>query len=438
MKKLKIAVIGSGISGLSAAWLLAKRHDVTLFEAEARLGGHSNTVDCRSGASTVAIDTGFIVYNCATYPNLTALFDYLEVPTAAAQMSFGVSLDEGRYEYAGGSLPQLLGNFGNLADFGHWRMLRDIARFFRTAANSMNIDEQTTLGEFAAAQGYSREFLDRHLLPMAGAIWSAEPQRMLDFSARQFISFFHNHDLLKFTGRAQWRTVVGGAREYVSRLAADSPLQVRSGNAVRVVTRLPGAVMIGGEAFDHIVIATHADQALRLLGDATKDEARILSAFRYSRNRAVLHRDASLMPRRRRLWSSWNHVSSASVSSRTVTYWMNALQPLNTDTDFFVSLNPHQEPDLVEREFNYEHPILTSETAPMQRRLWDLQGQRRTWFCGAYFGAGFHEDGLQAGLAVAEQLGGVLRPWVVADPSGRIHAGAPVKTDRSAQLEAAA
>jgi hypothetical protein len=443
LARLNIAVVGSGISGLSAAWLLSRSHDVTLYEAEDRLGGHSNTVDCGVGGVPVAVDTGFIVYNEATYPNLTALFDLLGVPTADASMGFSVSLAGGRSEYSGNSALKMLGNARNLADLDHWRMLRDLVRFFRSAGSrAKSLGDRVTLGQFAAAEGYSQAFVERHLLPMAGAIWSSAPRQMLDYPARPFLTFFDNHGLLKFVDRPQWRTVVGGSRAYVAKLVADSSAKILPGSAVKSISRAPGRITVctatgARRDFDHVVIATHADQALGMLTEPTAGERRCLAPFTYARNRAVLHRDETLMPRRRRLWSSWNYLSvkNGTESGCTVTYWMNSLQPLGTPTNFFVTLNPQSEPaaGTIEREFQYEHPIFTPETARMQRELWSLQGQRNTWFCGAYFGAGFHEDGLQAGLAVGEQLGGVKRPWRLADPSSRIHVGPPATASLPAE-----
>jgi uncharacterized protein len=447
LNSLKIAVIGSGISGLSAAWLLSQRHDVTLIEAERRIGGHSNTIDCMTSDGPVAVDTGFIVYNTATYPNLMALFDYLNVPTSPSLMGFGVSLHAGAYEYAGDNLVQMLGNVTNLAAPGHWRMLWDIVRFFRTAAEqSQHLDEGVTLGQFLNAQGYSQAFMERHLLPMAGAIWSSSPHQMLNYPALSFLRFLGNHGLLKYSNRPQWRTVAGGSREYVERLVGDSRFRLLTSHQVHSIERLAAGVVVHShngfkERFDHVVISTHADQALAMLSEPKQDESLCLSAFHYARNRAVLHRDSTLMPRRRRLWSSWNYIAekSAHGQSSTVTYWMNALQPLSTTTDIFVTLNPQRDPaaELIEREFSYEHPIFTAETSRMQRRLWSLQGQHRTWFCGAHFGAGFHEDGLQSGLAVAEQLGGMPRPWDVPNQSGRIHVAPYRSTPEPSQLEAA-
>ena len=430
MQALKIAVIGSGISGLSAAWLLSQRHDVTLIEADARIGGHSHTVECSVEDGAVAVDTGFIVYNDMTYPNLSALFDYLSVPTAKSNMGFGVSLHGGDYEYSGEGVFQLLGHARNVANLSHWRMIAGLTRFFRTAGQlAEQMGEEVSLAEFLRTQNYSSDFVNLHLLPVAAAIWSSEPEQMLDYPARAFLRFFENHGLLNFVNRPQWRTVEGGSREYVKRLLEDGRMRVLKNVAVREIDRTGVGVRVYGnngfdECFDSVVIATHADAALAMLAAPSAAEFDLLATFKYSRNTATLHRDESFMPKRKRLWSSWNYVSEGDVKSNqaSVTYWMNALQPLQTKTNLFVSINARSAPadGLIEREIHYTHPIFTTQTRRAQQHLWALQGQNKTWFCGAHFGAGFHEDGLQAGLAVAEQLGGGLRPWTVTKQSERI------------------
>ena len=436
MKTRHIAVVGSGISGLSAAWLLSHTHRVTLIEADARPGGHSNTVDCEVDGVDVAVDTGFIVYNPPAYPNLTALFRHLEVPTAPSNMSFSVSMGKGAYEYAGSGLAQVIGQAGNLLSLGHWRMIRDIPRFFKTTlAKLPSLSEELTIAQFLKAEGYSDFFLERHLLPMAGAIWSAAPGDMRDYPAKAFLQFFNNHGLLKITNRPLWRTVKGGSREYVSRLIRSGTFETRLRTPVAAIRRHADGVTIravNGEeqGYDDVVIAAHADQALSMLADASGEERRLLSSFRYSRNRAILHRDPGLMPRRRRLWSSWNYLSELppySATTSAVTYWMNKLQPLPVEAPLFVSLNPLDEPRMekVLAEFDYAHPIFDPAAMAAQKELWKIQGTRRTWFCGAYWGSGFHEDGIQAGLAAAEALGGVRRPWSVEDESGRIHLEPP-------------
>ncbi len=434
MPPLSIAVVGSGISGLSAAWLLSKSHRVTLFESGETLGGHSRTIDCEEAGKLVPVDMGFIVYNEATYPNLTALFAHLGVPTAASDMGFSVSIGGGTSEYAGRDLRSMFGSLTNLVDLNHWRMLRDILRFFRQAErDGRKLDEQTSIATFLGQSGYSRAFIERHLLPMAAAIWSSPPGQMQHYPAKAFLRFFANHGLLQYSGRPVWRTVHGGSREYVKRLVEDGQFRSQVDTRVTRIDRHATGVSLWNDGkvlgiYDHVVIASHADQALAMLDEPSAGEYSLLSQFKYADNEAVLHRDPRLMPRAKRLWSSWNYLAAQGGAPQGVTYWMNALQPLATATNYFVSLNPGIEPDprLVGRRITFRHPVFNGSTHQAQQDLWALQGQRRTWFCAAYFGAGFHEDGLQAGLAVAEQLGGVSRPWQVANESGRVAVRAPL------------
>lgn len=433
---LRIAVIGSGISGLSCAWLLNQRHDVVLYERADRLGGHTHTVTANAATGPVAVDTGFIVFNEATYPNLIALFDHLGVASRATDMSFSVSLEEGGFEYAA---PALFAQRRNVLRPRFWSMLSEVLRFYREAPAALAAldDPNLSLGAFLQRGRFSAAFRDDHLLPMAAAIWSSPAEALLDYPAASFLRFCDNHGLLKLAGRPAWRSVIDGSRTYVDRIAGALGSGVRLGRDVVEVRRTADGVMVGErngrrERFDQVVIATHADQALAMLDDPTEAERRTLGAFRYSRNLAVLHTDPALMPKRRRAWASWNYIGSE--KGLCVSYWMNKLQGL-PGQDLFVTLNPPQppRPDALLRSEVYEHPVFDAAALRAQASLWDLQGQGGVWFCGAHFGSGFHEDGLQSGLAVAEQLGGVRRPWTVADESGRIQIG-----DRDRRMETAA
>ncbi len=445
--RLDIAVVGSGISGLAAAWLLGRRHDVTLYERAERLGGHSNTVLAALDGRHVPVDTGFIVFNRAAYPNLAALFEHLGVPTRASDMSFAASLDGGRLEYAGGGLIGLFGQPGNLLRPRFWSMLADIVRFYRIAAeDAATLPQNVSLGDYLDRRGFGAALRDDHLLPMASAVWSATPSQMLAYPAAAFIRFHDNHGLLRLHGRPAWETVIGGSMTYVRKLAAPLAGRIRLDTGVRAIRRMPGGVLVEDDKgdvrrFDHVVMAGHADQMLEALADPSERERELLGAFRYSRNLAVLHTDASFMPRRRAVWSAWNYAGPRGFGgpeSPTVTYWMNRLQNLDTDRPVFVTLNPPHAPrsgSILHTEV-YHHPLFDAGALAAQRRLWSLQGVGNTWFCGAYFGAGFHEDGLQAGLAVAEQLGGVRRPWTVANESGRIFLAAAAEAPGGTEVAA--
>ena len=408
-----IAVVGSGISGLSAAWLLSRRHRVTLFESMTRAGGHSNTVEIAG----VPVDTGFTVFNEATCPNLTALLSHLEVQTKPSNMSFAVSLNHGAMEYAGTGLKGLFAQPRNLLRPRFWSMLADLRRFhWQAPAFASLLSPHLTLSQFLDANGYGTAFQSDHLLPLAAAIWSASAADPSSLSALHFLRFCDNHGLLKISGRP--RTVVGGSRQYIAKLLAPVA-STQLGRRVAAIRRLADRVVIRDHAgdeqsFDHVVLACHADQALALLDAPTEAEVRLLGVFSYIRNRAVLHGDGRMMPRRRAAWASLNYLSDGQSSH--VTYWMNRLQGFG-GKPLFLTLNPPSDLSSVLHEEVHEHPWLDGHSTRGPTTLWTLQGRRRTWFCGAYFGAGLHEDGLQSGLTVAEQLGGVRRPWSVAAES---------------------
>ncbi|WP_312364294.1 FAD-dependent oxidoreductase [Ensifer sp.] len=437
-QRRRVAVIGGGISGLSAAWLLSKSMDVVLYEQARRLGGHANTVSVPSPVGPVSVDTGFIVYNDRNYPNLVALFDHLGVATLASEMSFSASLDGGSFEYSGSGLRGLLGQRRNAVRPRFWRMLSDIIRFYREAPPLLRRPEfaAVCLGDYLDRGGYARSFVDDHLLPMGAAIWSTTASEMRAYPLHAFIRFFESHGLLSLSNRPRWRTVDGGSRRYVERLVSNFSGSVRLANPVQCIRRIAGEVeVIDGhghlDRFSDVVIATHADEALDMLDDPNGQERHLLSAFKYTANDAVLHTDANLMPRRKQVWSSWNYIGDSEqegVKPLCVTYWMNRLQGIDPAAPLFVTLNPCRDvaPDRTLGTFAYKHPLFDQAALVAQRQLWRLQGHRNTWFCGAYFGSGFHEDGLQSGLAVAEELGSIDRPWAVHEPSGRIFRSEPM------------
>lgn len=426
--KQKIAVIGTGIAGMSASWLLSSHHDVTIYEKDDRIGGHSNTVDLNG----LGVDTGFIVYNEKNYPNLIALFDHLGVETQKTDMSFGVSVKQGNFEYAGSDLWGLIAQKRNLLRPRFWMMVRDILRFYREAPDLVKNETiaNMTLGEFLKKYNYSQSFQRDHLLPMGAAIWSTPIDTMLDYPFEAFIRFCDNHGLLQIKDRPQWRTVVGGSREYVKKLTSIYKDKVHLNRAAQSIWTENGKVHVEDRfgqvnSFDHVIMASHADDSLRLLKDPDPAEHKLLSAFSYQANKTILHTDANLMPKNKKTWSSWNYLSDPDLDENDVcvTYWMNKLQHIKGDKDYFVTLNPTVMPrdGTILRSFLYHHPLFDKQAIAAQRLLWNIQGKRNIWFCGSYFGHGFHEDALQSGLAVAEAVGGIKRPWKVENESGRIN-----------------
>lgn len=419
----RVAVVGSGIAGLATAYQLQADADVTLFEAGRHFGGHANTVDLTLNGVTHGVDTGFLVFNHATYPNLIRLFADLQVPTAPSDMSFSVQVPQAGLEWSGTDLDSVFAQRRNLLRPGFLRMLADLMRFNRaTTAIAERGDEaalQITLGDFLAQGGYSQAFRDWYLLPMLGCIWSCPTDQMLRFPVATMIRFCHNHGLIRVADRPQWHTVAGGSREYVRRILAHIA-DARLAAPVRAVRRVPPGTASAGvwldldsgaERFDEVVLASHSDQSLALLGaHASADERAVLGAIRYHRNRALLHTDADVLPQRRKAWAAWNYerapADQAEQTAVCLHYLINRLQPLPWQTPVIVSMNPAREPNAakVHAEFDYAHPVFDLAAIAAQARVPQLQGVGHVWFAGAWTRYGFHEDGLRSGLAVASAL----------------------------------
>ena len=422
---MRIAIVGSGIAGLGSAWLLRKQgHAVTLFEANDYLGGHTHTVDVTRDGVTAPVDTGFLVFNDRTYPHLVALFDELGVASVASEMSFSARIDAAGLEWAGTSVASLFAQPSSALRPDFWRMLADVARFNRETASLLERDAlwSISLGEFLDERRFGAPLRDWYLLPMAAAIWSSPKKDILDFPLPTFVRFCHNHGLLRIRDRPQWRTVVGGGREYVAKIAARLP-DVRRATPVQRIRRGARGVDVEAagrvEHFDEVVLACHGDQARRLLADATSSEERLLAAIRYQPNRVVLHTDISLLPRSRRAWAAWNYLAADDPDgsrSVAVSYLLNKLQPLPFATPVIVTLNPPFDPDpaLTIREFEYSHPLQDGPALDAQLRFGALQGLGHTWYAGAWLGHGFHEDGLKSAHAVAA---GIARLAAVSEPA---------------------
>lgn len=413
---MRVAIIGSGIAGLGCAWLLRQQGcEVSLFEANDYLGGHTHTVDVELDGIVAPVDTGFLVYNDRTYPKLIALFDELGIASAPSAMTFSVRDDKTGVEWAGTDFGSLFAQPRNALRPEFWRMLRDLLRFNRdtTAMHLADRVYDISVGEFLDAAGYSRAFREWYLVPMAAAIWSVPERDVLDFPLPTFIRFCYHHGLLRISGRPQWRTVAGGARTYVDRIAA-SLGDVRLSTPVRRVRRRHDCVEVSSdsvrsERFDQAVLACHSEQALAVLADPSREESQLLRSIRYQSNRVLLHTDTRLMPSRRRAWAAWNYLAPHDISAGNpvaVSYWLNRLQPLPFRTPLMVTLNPPFEPRPETRiaEFEYAHPMVKGVSETAQQRIAHLQGERRTWYAGAWMGHGFHEDGLASAHIVAEGI----------------------------------
>ena len=403
---MRVAIIGTGIAGNVAAMKLRDRHEITVYEAAGYIGGHTNTIDVEEDGRTIAVDTGFIVYNDKTYPNFIQLLDDIGQASQPSEMSFSVHSEDGRLEYKGSSLNGLFARRSNLFRPSFYRMIRDILRFFEEAVSDIQrFGRQLTLGEYLSARGYSKEFVDDYLVPMTAAIWSAEPVAVLDMPALFLVRFFKNHGLLQLQDRPQWRVVEGGSREYVRRLVSGHEDRIRLNSPVTSITRKEGGVEItsasgGREIYDYVFVACHSDQALKMLSDPTPEEEAVLGAIRYQPNEAVLHTDTGILPGKRRAWSSWNYFVPRDPQERVVvSYNMNILQSLQTSNTYVVTLNGSHlvDPSRVLRRVHYDHPAYTLETIAAQRRHEDVNCDR-TFYCGAYWRNGFHEDGVVSAL----------------------------------------
>jgi predicted NAD/FAD-binding protein len=414
-----IAVVGGGIAGLATAWLLNGRHRVTLIERNGYIGGHAHTIEVDEDGRPVPIDTGFIVYNEPNYPLLTRLFERLGVATRVTDMSFAASIGPWDLEYATASLGTLFAQRRNLLSPTFLGMCRDVLRFNQRCRALLDADGfgTATLGEFLERERLGEAFRDHYLLPVAASIWSCPKASIMQFPAASLARFYANHGLLRLTRRPPWKTVVGGARQYIERLRGELPASaVITDDGAEAVVRTEQGVQVHlgsgrQQTFDAVVLACHADQAVRLIAHPNEAERRLLGAFSYQPNQVFVHTDEYLMPRSREIWSSWNHLAryredgEAAVS---VTYWMNRLSGFDSERSYFVSLNPFAgpRPDQVIARMVYDHPVFDQAAITAQARLGEIQGRDRIWFCGSYFGHGYHEDALRSAVAVAEGLGG--------------------------------
>jgi predicted NAD/FAD-binding protein len=410
----RIAIIGSGISGLAAAHTLHPHHEITVFEADSRIGGHTNTVMVEEGNRVLGIDTGFIVYNEPNYPVFSRLLESLQVATQPSDMSFSVSSRVSGLEYRPSNVNGLLARRGNVLRPSFARMLADIPRFNRDARRLLaSGDITTSLHDFLEEGRYSRPFIHQYLVPLGASIWSADPTQFTEFPAAPLARFLERHGLLSVGGRPQWRTVSGGSSEYVKALVRPLAHRIRTGHPVRRVVRDGDGVLVfsprwsGPERFDRVVFATHADTTLSILGDPSREEVAVLGAFRFQRNRTTLHTDRALLPARRRAWASWNYREvSRDQRLPVISYYANRLQRLESATDYIVTLNADNEidPSKVIASFDYAHPVFDTAAMRAQHRHGEIDGRRNTHFCGAYWGYGFHEDGAQSAQTVCRAI----------------------------------
>ena len=415
---MRIAIVGAGISGMVAAYLLHQDHEVTVFEGADYIGGHTNTVEVRMEGQTYAVDTGFIVFNDWTYPNFIALLRKLGVASQPSDMSFSVTCERTGLEYNGNSLNTLFAQRRNLFRPSFYRMIRDILRFNRESLELLTRPEPgPSLGSYLESHRYSREFIDHYIVPMGAAIWSASQETMWGFPARYLIQFFKNHGMLSVDKRPTWRVIKGGSQRYAEKLIEPFRHRIHLSSPVESMARFPGYVEIRAHMqgrnyqalqFDHVVIATHSDQALSMLADPSPREKEVLGAIHYQENEAVLHTDSSLLPKRRLAWAAWNyHLLGAKPDRAVLTYHMNKLQSLTAPREYCVTLNHTHaiNPATILRRITYHHPVYTPGAVAAQKRHGEINGVNRTSYCGAYWGFGFHEDGVNSALAVCQPFG---------------------------------
>ena len=415
---MKIGVIGSGISGLVTAWALQTKHEVTLFEKNRNLGGHSNTVDIEIGSDNHPVETGFIVLNDKNYPLFTSLLKHLNVSTNNSSMSFSVSVDKGAFEYSS-SYIGLVSQTKNIIDPKYWKMLRDINYFYNNALKDVrNSPENETMGEFLNRFNYSKKFIDYHILPMTASIWSCPRKSALNFPIKSLLTFFENHKLLNIYNRPTWSTIKNGSREYVSKIEELLRGPVYKNTKVNKISKLKNSIKLhtssGIEKFDEVVLANHADQSYEIIKENFEEEGNLLKDFKYQKNSSILHSDINFMPKRNSVWSSWNYITETGSSGNlSITYWMNELQKIKSSKPILLSLNPKRlpNPDLIHGQYTYSHPVFDNTAIKIQKDLYNIQGKNKIWFCGAWTGFGFHEDGLKSAAEIANYFN-IQLPWL--------------------------
>ena len=417
---MKIAIIGSGISGLSSALLLSQKHNITLFESNNRFGGHANTVEIMHKENVIPVDTGFIVYNKLNYPNLVSFFDFLKVETIDSDMSFAVSARDGQLEYSG-SMKGIFAQKKNFFNLKFYKMLKDIIIFFIFGYKyAFQFKENESLGEYVKRCNFSKEFINDHLIPMSSAIWSCPEKEILNFPAKTLLTFFKNHQLINFIFRPKWRTVKGGSKQYVNKviekLSSDAKNRLILNSKIKSVYCKNDKIEIkfeeSTEIFDKVIMATHPDQTIKLIKNLDEQSTDILRKFKYQKNIVYLHSDNSLMPKNKKTWSSWNYISSKSEEKSSLTYWMNLLQKINNSLNVFVSLNPYITPikSLTYKKIIYEHPIFNTQTNEAQKKMTEIQGKNNIFYAGAWLRYGFHEDGIMSAVNISSLLN-IKIPW---------------------------